>query len=349
MAGKTRSALYFADDKDILDVLTLAKKKLTPARLVELGKRRGLLLSIDDSREKLAEQIAKLPFDWSELEHLLGFVDTASRAEKLSVHSFLGTVAPTEIKDAVEQTKALRQESRGEVYTINTAGNSTRITVKYTEMDPTRTRLVQRTEREFSMEIIQTADGFKVRHQAQERADDVRTDILAKVLELVGAPTPPESKPIELSAIRSARHRTNFFLQLMQLPNFKLEDVVLVNGAIMGDEGDSDDTDADDSIDSGLTIHVRQATLRGGLLLDSKEYADLFKEETGRFISSVIWRANEGTGDRVSVEIEAGFSDAVNATGFGFSIRKAWTRNANGDIRKTKVSNMDRLMIERRL
>ncbi len=347
MAGRTRSALYFADDKDVLDVLTLAKKKITPARLVELGKRRGLLLSSDDSRETLAERIAKLPFDWTELEHLLGFVDSASRAEKLSVHSFLATVAPADLKDAVEATKVARQDLRGEVFSISTVGNTTTVSVKYTELDPNRTRLVQRTEREFSMEILQTSEGFKVRHQAQERADDVRNEILNKLIELTKPPAPPEARPIELSSIRSPRHRTNFFVQLMKLPGFELEDVVVVNGAILDDDADNDDND--EAFDPGLTNHVRQVALRGGKLLDSKEYAELFKEETGRFISSVIWRANEQKGDRTRVEIEAGFGNAVNATDFAFSIRKAWVRNSSGDIKKTKVQNTERLVLEKRL
>jgi hypothetical protein len=60
MSKKVLHALYFADDKDIYDLLAAARQRLTPQKLVDIARTRGLLLSPSDDRDALVAYSAPL-------------------------------------------------------------------------------------------------------------------------------------------------------------------------------------------------------------------------------------------------------------------------------------------------
>ena len=351
MAKRTHYALYFADDKDLHDLLSTAKQRLTVAKLVELARRRGICLSSEDSRESLVEQIARLPHGWRELVALLEATDTAERTEKLTSCKLDGSFSLKDVFDAAEMIRDERADQRNEVYDIQQLDKVVRVRVKYSDLDTSKTRLVQRSQREFVVELEKFDEGFRVRHQAQERAAEV-VEAIADALRSTNPEGPgPRRVNVELAGIRKPNQRTEFFLKLIKgLDGFTLEDVKAVRGSRFAasppmDENDSGDADGDENaLDNGEEIDAEEASfvaevkriaLQGEGLLQSPQYQHLIDHEF--FVSSIIWTSTENRQDGVKAEFEAAFNNPEEGTGFTYAVRKVWERATNGELKKSKT------------
>jgi hypothetical protein len=347
MAKKVLQAHYFADDKDIFDLLSAARQKLTPQKLVDFARCRGVILSASDDRDTLVDKLALLPFGWPDLQKLIEATDTAERAERSTSRSLAGTFDLDQVLAVAEKIKAER-ESRGETISFDRTEKTLRVRVTYSEVEPTSTRLLQRTRREFTLEFEPRTESMLVRHQAQARASEM-LNAIASALSATG------QTRIELSGVKNHALRTAFFLQLIRgVEGFTFTDVKAVKASPLPKEGaeddeasdddeptpademDEDDPDAIDAEQAEFVAYVKDLALKGEAIHLTEQYKAL--ERHGLFIRAVTWTATEqkSTGGGARYEFEAGFESA-QATGFTYTPRAVFDRKSDGEFKKTKA------------
>lgn len=353
MAKRTIQANYFADDKDVYDLLVGAKKRLTVQKLLEIARGRGIILSVSDrrddrDRDALIEQLARLPFGWHELNALINATDTAERVERMTSREFSVSIDSRRLNDALNAVRDIRA-ARGETYQIVSthSGKSLRVTVGYSELDTNKTRLAQRTKREFTLDFDLTSEAVKVRHQDQPRASEVLDDLVTAIAQQMTAPT---QRQIELTGVHDAASRTNFFLELIRgIDGFSLEDVKRVKLSKFRNEvsvgiSDEDDDDEDDTRENYTGVSpdeasyittVKEIALKGDGLLQSREYARITSVHDF-FVCAITWTSVEDSPEGVRTEFEAGFADPERGTGFSYALRGVYGRKQDGAHRKTK-------------
>jgi len=353
MSRRTLQSNYFADDKDVFDLLAAARQKLTVQKLVDFARRRGLILSTADERDRLIAQIAVLPLGWQDLNALVAATDTADRAERVASRTLTGGFSTDDVSDAVDVLRQER-EDRGETYKVERYKDTLRVTVGYSELDTSKTRLVQKTLREFSLEFeIGNAGEALVRHQDQPRAQEV----LGSLVDLL-ATKPEESieqTKIELFGIRDPARRTAFFLRLIKgVDGFTFEDVKAVRASRfhdtsadslppeaadeLSDQEPDDDPDREEvpTDEAQFIARVKEIALRGEGLLGTPQYEQL--AEHGFFVRSIVWTSSEKKALGPRVEFEAGFDDAERGTGFTYMIRGIYSRRVDGEFKKSKAT-----------
>lgn len=354
MAKRVYVSQFFADDKDIKDVLASEKRGIPTRRLLQLARERGIFLSESEDRETLVQYVSCLQFDWHLLTRLFDMTEREDRAEKktsstLAAHASVGDVA-----DVAQVIQKDREKLCGEAYAIKQNGNVLTIEVSYTEVDESRTRLNQRRSRKLTIQAECTPEGIKFRHEANERAESIVAELVEHLADDEEAP--PPRKTIALSGLRDPNVRTQFFLDLMRgVPGCTLRDVSSVSVdrvpadaepevAEDGEEASEELATSGESTpyDAEMTAVVRHVLLRGDSLLDAQEYEDLRK--AGFFISRAVWAVEEMKKDGCKVEYEAEFDDGPNATGFRYGVRGVYERNKQGDFKKTRrtISDFDK-------
>ena len=339
VARRTHTALYFADDKDIYDLLLSSKRQLTSSRLSQLLRCRGLIWAEDEDRESLIRQIALVPHGWNILGALLEATDKGDRAEKLSSSTLRLKISQEDLAQAALQLKNRRSNNRDEVIDVTSEGEVVRISLIYSEVDTGQTRLCQKVRRELAIDCELDGDVLRLRHQAQPRAEELIDD-LAKVL--AGSSEPPERQVVELGGVRAPERRTQFFLDLLNhVPDFQLDDVRAVRvHRLADDEDEPEDSDladqeSEDVGPSELRILVKRAALEGQGLLGTPEYERL--REDGFFVSRVAWTAHEKKEKgRVKVAFEAEFGAPEQGRDFRYRVAKVFDRTKSGtDFKKT--------------
>lgn len=350
---RTHVAQYYAEDKDIFDILMSSKRRFDAEALCELARRRGIVLSEDTDREVLADYLARLVWSWPELQHLLDLAETPERREKITGSRFVTDAPVDEVKAVVEDVKAVREARTDETLTVKKTEKGIAVTVRYSEFDSSRTRLQQRVDREVTLEIERGETGYSVRHQANDRARDIAKEIVAKLEEKRGGKF--DAAEITLKGIAAPELRTQFFVNLMtKMAGYKLRNVttVSVDRAVQEEDeeevsdddepGDSaTDEPGDSATDEAATMlgAVKKAVFEGQSLLSTKEFQSL--KEEGFFLSRAVWRSAEERADGIEVEFEADFEDAKNCTGFRYNIRGVYERQKRGEekgIKKTRTA-----------
>lgn len=350
MPKRDLEAGYY-DDKDVFDMLSAARQRLTPQKLVDVARRRGLILSAAEERDTLVEEISRLPFGWSELKHLVEATDTKDRAEKMASRAIAGDIALERVQEAAEALRDAREANR-ETYGFSRTKKALCVRVQYSEMEPGATRVFQRTQREFTIEFEPRADGgMLIRHHDQPRAREILDALLAALLVT-------NQVTIELAGVADHALRTDFFLRLTRGVNgFQLEDVKGVRACPLrttkpdgsafptaDDERFSSEdvdvaADADDAEeiapDQGAFVaYVKEIALKGEGVHKTPQYVALHRY--GFFVRSMRWTAIEQKTGGARVEFEAGFENE-NATGFTYAPRAKFERKGGeGDFKKGK-------------
>jgi hypothetical protein len=345
VAKRTSAAMYYAEDKDVYDLLSSSKKTLNVAALQKLARARGIYLSGADGRDDIVNYLSLLDYDWPQLSSLVELTDTLDRAEKVSGSDIKSKADSAQLLAAAATAKnAIQESSRDDVIQISQTPSTLRIAVQYSEPNFSRTRLHQRRIRDVSITVEKAPGGYRVRHEANAKADAV-VQALVAALE---AKVPTERRTIELNGIRDAHLRTKFFLLMIQgVAGFKVDTVTSVKVATLPPEhsvGGDEDNEAEEDTTSSRSIkpeeaavvgHVKSAALTGEDLLQSEEYVALAKK--GFFLSRCVWRGSETKGKRRAAEFEAEFSRDAQATGFKYNVRGVYERDDAGELLATKL------------
>jgi hypothetical protein len=348
MNKRPHVAQYYAEDKDIFDIFMSNRRRFDAKTLVGLARRRGICLSAETDRENLADYLARLVWSWPDLQVLLEMAETPERREKVASTRLRTEASSAEVRGAVESVKVLREVANGEVFTVkNASDNKVVVAVRYSEFDPSRTRLQQRVLREATLEFERGPEGFTVRRPAGERAREIAEAIASQLKENSGKKF--EASEIALSGITAPELRTQFFLELMAgIPGFELRNVTSVSVDAAAPHAETEETEGDgdqeDDEENGASSPeaeamlgiVQKAVFDGESLLTSKEFQNLKSE--GFFLSRSVWRSREKKTDGIEVEFEADFEDSTQCTGFRYSVRGIYERRTRGEegLRKSR-------------
>lgn len=332
--AKFQPSKYYADDKDIHDILSSAK--ISTKRLLSLCRERGIFISEESTREELVHYMSKLPFSWLQMQQVMAEVAREDREEKITACK-IETSAPLEqMEQAIQKVKDARGEALAENYTVTeTKEGKLQVKVSYTEPDFQKARLIQRREREATIEIEKSGTHFQVRHTQNDKTNTIVSEILAQ-LTPDNADAKPVKRSIELSGIRNHAHRTQFFINLMGgMEGYQLREVKDLKVDRMADEVPTPEEAEDPETDkNALKAIVRKVALSGENILISPQYQQLAKD--GFFISKAIWTSAETAGKGRLFEFEAEFKDAEKATNFAYQIRGVYDRDKDGELTKVR-------------
>lgn len=315
--------LYCATDKEIYDVLMSAKQKINSAVILELARDRGIFYSPKDTRETLVDFLSLLPHDYHDLNIILDHREHAGRAEKLTSVTLNTALA---IEEIMQVAKEYAEESPTDEIVTSYAKGITQliINVKYSDIDYSKTRLVQRTPKEASIEFHIADNSTVIRIPSNSKAKEILTKLKNKLdgkkkLDI----------PIGLIEVGefTATQRTEFFTYLIsKLEGFTLNNVTSVKVEPVQKDGEKDELDLEDDrnrehAEQEALALVKNVALKGEALLVSEEYQSLLKK--GFFITSIIWRAKQKTIPYPIVEFEAAFEEPENGKGFKYLVRGA--------------------------
>lgn len=316
--------LYCATDKEIYDVLMSSKQRINGAVVLELAKDRGIFYSSKDSRETLIHNLSLLTHDYHDLNIILDQREHTGRTEKLTSVTLNAALTIDEIKevakdymaDSPSDEKATGYQKGNDQYVVN---------VEYSEIDYSKTRLVQRTPKAAGIEFHVEGEKTVIRMPSNAKAKEIVQKIKVRLDNKKKADIPVGL--IELSEFATAAERTRFFTLLIStLVGFKLDNVTSVKVERMKNEKATDELELEDDQNTeeakqeALAL-IRNVALRGDSLLASEEYQSLQKK--GFFITSIIWRSKQMTVPYPVIEFEAAFEEPEVGKGFKYSVRGA--------------------------
>lgn len=373
MSKKVHYPLYFAEDKDVFDLLESSKRTFDNNRLIQIARKRGIVLSASTSRDNLVQYLSRLTWGWSQIQGLVALTESRDRPEKVANETVTTKLDPAKMQEAALAVKKERSEKSDEVYSIH-KGDDDKVTIKvsYTDFEPSRTRLSQRVQKDLLMEIEKTDEGYVFRHNANERGREIVSKIIEKLPRDQDKAVVPER--ISLAGIKDPAKRTEFFLHLMQnLQGFKLVNVTSVSvdrvateenehssfesevGHFSSEdqekseydlEPSEEDSEEDLEEDLEETVEetaamlsvVRKVALHGENLLSSPQFNQLKSDRF--FLSRAVWRSSETRQSGNELDFEADFEDAKNCSAFRYNVLGIYSRKTRGsqEIKKTRTA-----------
>ena len=174
MSEETRR--FYATDKEIYDVLASSKQRMTDAALLDMGSKRGIFYSPHESRDVLASNLSMLPFDYDSLAAVLGQSENPNRAEKVTSITLKTDIGTEAIKAAVNK---FRDTAPSDEKVTSHAESATKyvMQVRYSELDPSKTRLLQRRTREANIRFVVENNALTIRMPATPKARSIAAAI----------------------------------------------------------------------------------------------------------------------------------------------------------------------------
>ncbi|AUM12290.1 hypothetical protein [Ketobacter alkanivorans] len=303
MSRKNGPSLYHMTDKNIFDALQ--HKKVTLNALNDHLLERGIFLSDETGKSEITEYVASLPHDYHHYQFIAGLIENSNRKEP-STNTVLDVQLKNgDIKSYCDEVVKTRKGS-GEVLKISQSGDSTTVTVTYTDVDFSKTEIRQRTTKHAVIEIENNNGALSIRRPANNRAAEIVDQFTNELKKSVKEEVP--ERIISLEAIVQAEARSYFFDKLIKLiDGFKLVDVKQVN-VKFSESDDGEDSDEDD--DNGVLLgHIQKAVLNGDGVLQSAEFNQL--HGSGFYITKITWVSVDTLpgGDKVEFSAEFGNPD----------------------------------------
>lgn len=312
--GNHGPSLYYASDKNVYDALN--QHKVDIPTIMKLLERRNIVVSKKTPRESLATYFSRQIHDYQDHRDIAARLGIAPRRERITSMDVNGEVTKDHLDVAIKQFKE-DLENNGEVVQIHKENGKVSLTVQYSTVDYKVSEFAQRQERDGTIELLETDQGFTVRNTHNDFLNNV-TQSLIKKLEAV-ADTTLEKVTISLFGCPSARLRSKFFHELASnLQGYTRTDVTAVYVfKAKPDALVSDDSNEEDEEDVETGTHVERVALRGNGVTRSDIFHDLLNEDD-YYITKIAWEARETGGAGHAYAIEAMFTDPKDCTGFSF-------------------------------
>ncbi|WP_440534060.1 hypothetical protein [Variovorax sp. YR566] len=303
-------SLYYASDKNVFDALN--QHKVDAPTVIRLFQRRNIVVSRKTPREELAKYFSTLTHDYYDHKEIAARLGVVARRERTTSMDVSGVSDTDELQGVVEQLKK-EMEASGDTVQVTREGNNLSIRVQYSEIDYKRSEFSQVQVRDGTIEFVQSPTGYVVRNTQNDYLNGVRETLLAKVEKTTSEPL--VKVVVSLFDVPSTKLRSKFFHELASsLPGFVRRDVtdvyVFKAKPELDDEGGEEDAE-------GSETHVERVFLRGSGVSRSEILNELLDEED-YYIIKMGWTATELMGVGNVYDIEAGFSDLRDCTGFSF-------------------------------
>ncbi|MCY0853231.1 hypothetical protein [Cupriavidus sp. D39] len=245
--------LYCATDNEIYDVLMSSKQRISSAVVLELAKDRGIFYSYKDAREELINSLSLLTHDYHDLNIILDQREHAGRAEKLTSITLNAVLTLDDIKEVAKEYIA--ESPTDEKVSSHAKGTDQyNVNVKYSEIDYSKTRLVQRTPKEAGIEFHVEGNKTIVRLPANAKAKEIVGKLKDKLDGKKKTDIPTDL--IEIGEFTTAAAKTEFFTSLIsKLNGFKLDNVTSVKVEPIKKESDEDELDLEDDQNKGSALY----------------------------------------------------------------------------------------------
>lgn len=329
--------LFYASDKAIYDALL--QHQFTNSDLKDIFLSRGILVSCETDRDKLAKYFCRLNHDYYDHQMIASVLGVGNRREKSSITNVKNKFDNDSLEKAVTKIKE-EQQSVGDVAEIKFTNKGIELRFIYTHIDYNKSEFKQVIEKEAIITIEHEEDELNIRWPSNDYVEDIKERLLDSLSKSDCLTDGLKVEEIELTNIESPEKRTEFFNNLIHtIGNFKLldvTDVYVYHPKISKDE---------EKIDIG--VHIFKASLKGEGVLISEELASLYKK--GFYIWKISWLAKEDSYDADLYELEAQFSDAENCKKFSYLVRGAYKYKTNGEHNKSKsmVSSLEEVKLFR--
>ena len=315
MAGIKKQAhgpsLYYASDKNVFDALN--QHKVDTPTVVRLFQRRNIVVSKKTPREDLAKYFSTLTHDYYDHKEIAVKLGVSARRERTTSMDVSGIGATDELQGIVEQIKK-EMEASGDTVQVTRDGENLSIRVQYSEIDYKRSEFAQVQVRDGNIEFVKSQTGYIVRNTQNDYLNGVRETLLAKVEKEASAPL--TKIVVALFDVPHAGLRSKFFHQLASsLIGFVRRDVTDVY--VFKAKPESDEDEGEDTSSTSSETHVERVFLRGSGVSRSEILNELL-DEGNYYIIKMGWTATETLGVGNVYDIEAGFSDPKDCTGFSF-------------------------------
>lgn len=315
MAGIKKRAhgpsLYYASDKNVFDALN--QHKVDTRTVIKLFQRRNIIVSKKTSREDLAKYFSTLTHDYYDHKEISARLGIVSRRERTTYMDVSGIDDTDDLQGAIEQLKK-EMEASGDTVQVTRDGDNISMRVQFSEIDYKRSEFSQVQVRDGVIDFVKAKTGFTVRNTQNDYINGVRETLLAKV-ESSGT-TPLTKVVVTLFDIPSSKLRSKFFHDLASsLPGFARLDVTDVY--VYKAKPESDPDREQEREEETAETHVERVFLRGNGVSRSEILNGLLDEED-YYIIKMGWTVKEAMGAGHVYDLEAGFSDLKDCTGFSF-------------------------------
>lgn len=351
MSKPTHISRYYADDKDVFDLLAQGTVSLSKLRV--FLRLRGIILSPVLPKEEICRYLQTSPLSWPQLETLLEIVETPDREDKFSTCQI--PAADLDIQKVVAAAAAVQQERgarQGEVYRPSVSQDGAlELAVDYAEPNFSKTRCLQQVDKTLIIRVEREGDHFMVRHHENARALEILDAIEKKLVP--AAESPPPRREIVVSGLTSVQ-RSAFFIEMARgIAGYELKDE---RGLQVDRPLDTEAVEDDDEIEeegeladgampdpSKAEINeakeqfqglVKRALLHGTSLLMSQQYQDYAK--SGFCLSKLTWTVDPESGDGPLIEFGAEFRDGERGTGFRYAVFGKYERHEDGSFAKSR-------------
>lgn len=329
---------------DIFDTLMAKGRKIGVDGLMNMAKNKYILISKDDDKEKLAEYVSQLPYDYDDIVGLYEIIEQDTRREKLSTMQIKKKMKYDQFHGVVDSLST-QLASCGERLNIKSNPNQPVLFLEYEyrDVDYGKATMLQETIIRDRIEFsLNKSDVTDVRFAANKKCKEMIEKIIKEIEE--ASSDKLEVDEIELSHISDGGKRNRFFFTLIsEIPGLELDDVSGVRISKSNDvltienevkEHGEDDVDPDAIATKELTGFIKEVAIKGSALLNQKEYRDFVSK--GFFISNIIWKSlDKSVEPNLLVEFEAGFANNQECKGFQYTVKGAYSYKKNESVYST--------------
>jgi len=331
-------SIYYANDRDIYDLIMSNRKKLPEHLLAELLREFNIIISVEDGRHEIANYISNLTHDFFMLQRLLDQTERGQRAEKSAFVVVETHLSSDELMESINKLKLSRESTYNEIYTPRIFSDSlAKIPVHYEEMDFGKTKLMQRREKQAEIQVEIQDGKVLIRGPASEKGGEIIRDFVKAIEETKDSAI--NQRKIELSGVTNPEARSKFFLNLIDnLDGYTTLDVTTIK--IDKDIYQVSDEDEDDSDVQDVVIgQVKHALLNGDGLVHSPEFKRF--TNSGFYISKIEWVAINKSGTGSKIIFEASLEYPVEGTGFKYTAKGFYKQKESGDFSSSRYSLKD--------
>lgn len=336
MSKYYKASDYYPDDKDIYDFLDSQTRSVTP--LLAFLKSRSIFSSKDSDKEDLQNYISLLYFDWDSANKLVNIIDLRETEQKLRHTKYNITAEPHLVKGMSDFIKNERHDTKRETYNIQSHGDEVDIHVTYLDVDTSKTRVLQKKEKELHITANRTDEGWAFRHTDNERAKEIVDHLVEKLGKTTNQETITE-KSIDISHIVDNKLRVSFFkkamsdiegMRLIDVSNIKVDRLIPIHSDSAADDEENGDQEADEELEQKL----KKVVMYGADLFTTHEFQELVSQ--GFHISGAKWKSEKKAGQGEQVEFSANFGSPTDGKDFAYKVLGVYRRDDSGELKQAK-------------
>ncbi len=348
MAKHIQLARCYFNDKDIADVLS--NPRFSDRALLKLAQGSGIVCNPEEHKSFLVAYLSRMPFDWRRLQEVAKQLERPEKEERRGATRLDRKVSSEEIESAIEAVKAYRAAKREE-FKVEKVGDHFVVRGKFIEIDHSRSKALQREEKEYAIEIDPKSDQPSIQFTANAKAREFVADLIKQ---LKPEPDAEIESPIDLGSIKDPAKRTEFFLKLRKLmPGFRQIDVqdIKVDRRVEepgeSDTKDDDSEDTDEQAQEEAKAMVKSAAFQGHSLLSSELYQKM--RDMGYYVYRMQWSSIETESSGRLMEFEAGFENPILANSFHYDVKRVVPneKDKTAGLTQLEVTNRERDRVRR--